>query len=141
MSISRIATRVSAVVVAAAFVFAGIQTYEAVAGTAMSAEAVNQSEQQAAKAKLTRVEAKKVCMINEEVFERDQIPVEVNGKTYYGCCDMCTKALTREAARRIAIDPISGAEVDKADAVIGADEDGNVVYFENEETFRQYNEQ
>ena len=88
---------------------------------------------------LQRVEAKKVCMINEQVFEKDQIPVEVDGKTYYGCCEMCKAKLASYDETRVAVDPVSGKKVDKADAVIAADEDGSVFYFENEKNLATFN--
>ncbi|MES1243823.1 MAG: hypothetical protein ABUT39_19615 [Acidobacteriota bacterium] len=87
---------------------------------------------------LQRVETKKVCMVNNQVFEKDQIPVTVEGKTYYGCCEMCKERLTKDAAMRSAVDPVSGKTVDKATAVIGALPDGKVLYFESETTFGQY---
>ena len=90
---------------------------------------------------LTKVEPKTVCMINEQAMGKDQIPVEVEGKTYYGCCEMCKKALAENAAKRVAIDPISGKQVDKAKAVIGAQQDGRVFYFENDENLAKHNAQ
>lgn len=87
---------------------------------------------------LQRVETKKVCMVNNQVFEKDQIPVTVEGKTYYGCCEMCKERLSKDAAIRSAVDPVSGKPVDKATAVIGALPDGKVLYFESETTFGQY---
>jgi len=87
---------------------------------------------------LQRVETKKVCMVNNQVFEKDQIPVTVEGKTYYGCCEMCKERLTKDAAIRSAVDPVTGKTVDKATAVIGALPDGKVLYFESETTFGQY---
>jgi YHS domain-containing protein len=89
--------------------------------------------------KLTKVEPKTVCMINEHAMGKDQIPVEVDGKTYYGCCDMCKKALATDASKRNAVDPVSGKLVDKATAVIAAQEDGRVFYFESDETLEKYN--
>ena len=89
--------------------------------------------------KLTKVETKTVCMINEQAMGKDQIPVEVEGRTYYGCCEMCKKALASDAAKRVAIDPVSGKQVDKATAVIAAQEDGRVFYFESDETLAKYN--
>ena len=73
---------------------------------------------------LTRVEAKRVCMVNDTVFPRDQIPVEVEGKVYFGCCEMCKGRLAKDQAIRMSVDPISGKPVDKATAVIGADAEG-----------------
>ena len=87
---------------------------------------------------LKRVEAKKVCMVNNAVFEKDQIPIAVEGKTYYGCCDMCKERLAKDAEARTGVDPVTGKKVDKATAVIAALADGTVLYFESEETFKKY---
>src|SRR5258705_11912729 len=70
--------------------------------------------------KLTKVEPKTVCMINEHAMGKDQIPVEVEGKTYYGCCEMCKKALATDASKRMAVDPVTGNQVDKATAGIAS---------------------
>lgn len=91
-----------------------------------------------AKPTLKRVETKKVCMVNNAVFEKDQIPVQVSGKTYYGCCEMCKERLAKDAAARTATDPVTGKTVDKATAVIAAKADGTVLYFESEKTLEQY---
>lgn len=85
-----------------------------------------------------RVEPKKVCMVNERYMADDQIPVNVGGKTYYGCCAMCKTALAQDASKRTAIDPVSKRPVDKAVAVIGADKRGRVYYFENEANLRAF---
>ena len=87
---------------------------------------------------LKRVETKKVCMVNNQVFEKDQIPVSVQGKTYYGCCEMCKERLAKDANARTATDPVTGKTVDKATAVIAAQADGSVLYFENEKTLETY---
>ena len=91
--------------------------------------------------KLSRVETKTVCMINEHAMGKEQIPIEIEGRTYYGCCDMCKKALAADAAKRVAVDPVSGKQVDKATAVIAAQGDGRVFYFESEESLAKYNKQ
>ena len=93
----------------------------------------------APKPALTKVEPKTVCMITEHAMGKPQIPVTVDGKTYYGCCDMCKKTLATDASKRVATDPQSGAEVDKAVAVIGADADGKIFYFENDKNLKAYN--
>jgi YHS domain-containing protein len=85
-----------------------------------------------------RVQAKRVCMVNDTVFPKDQIPVTVDGKTYFGCCEMCKGRLGQDAAIRQATDPVSGKPVDKASAVIGARPDGSVLYFESEKTLAAY---
>lgn len=87
---------------------------------------------------IEKVAPNRVCMVNNTVFPKDQIPVEVAGKTYYGCCEMCKGRLASNAGLREAVDPISGKSVDKAKATIGAKPDGGVLYFENEKTFQQY---
>ena len=90
---------------------------------------------------LKKVDSKTVCMVNEQAMGKDQIPVEVDGKTYYGCCEMCKKALVDNAGKRVAVDPITGKQVDKATAVIAAQEDGRVWYFESDETLAKHNAQ
>jgi YHS domain-containing protein len=102
-----------------------------VAGMALAGEAGVRPE-------LKRVEAKKVCMVNNQLFEKDQIPVAFEGKTYYGCCEMCKEKLTKDVASRTGTDPVTGKKVDKATAVIGAQPDGKVFYFESEKTMAEY---
>ena len=97
-----------------------------------------QYEHMAEAKSVRQVEASKVCMVNDSVFDRDQIAVEVGGKTSYGCCPMCKDRLNQDASIRKATDPISGAEVDKAAAIIGADESGKVYYFETEENLHKH---
>jgi len=87
---------------------------------------------------IRRVEAKKVCMVNNQLFEKDMIPIAVEGKTYYGCCEMCKERLAKDAAARTAVDPVTGKKVDKATAVIAALKDGSILYFESQTTFDQY---
>jgi YHS domain-containing protein len=84
------------------------------------------------------VEAKKVCMVNNMAFDKDQIPTTVEGRTYYGCCPMCKEKLEKDASLRSAVDPVSGKKVDKATAVIVAQADGKVLYFESQETLAKF---
>ena len=79
-----------------------------------------------------------VCMVNDMDMGKAQIPVTVEGRTYYGCCAMCKERLTKDAAVRSAIDPVSGKSVDKAKAVLGKRPDGSVLYFESEKNLREY---
>lgn len=88
--------------------------------------------------KLRKVETKYVCMVNNAVMGKPQIPVKVDDKTYYGCCEMCVKTLKGQSISRFAIDPVTGKKVDKAKAVIGAKPNGEVLYFENEKTFNAF---
>lgn len=79
-----------------------------------------------------------VCMVNNQFMGRPQIPIEVDGRTYYGCCDMCKGRLGNDPSSRVSSDPVSGNTVDKATAVIGRAGDGRTLYFENEQTFAAY---
>jgi YHS domain-containing protein len=87
---------------------------------------------------LERVDATKVCMVNDHFMAAPQIPVAVEGKTYYGCCPMCERRLREQPDSRFGIDPVSKKRVDKAGAVIGKFESGKVLYFESEQTFQAY---
>jgi YHS domain-containing protein len=89
--------------------------------------------------KVVRVEPKNVCMINDRSMAMEQIPVAVEGRTYYGCCPMCKERLLKDASSRFAIDPVTGRKVDKAKAVIGALPGAAVLYFESAETLAKYN--
>jgi len=94
------------------------------------------SEAQAAE--LKRVPTEQVCMVNDAFMGKKQIAIPVQGKTYYGCCQMCVSTLTNDAEERQAVDPVNGHTVDKANAVIGALPDGSVFYFENEKNLNAY---
>jgi len=92
-----------------------------------------------ASAALTLVtQANQVCMVNNQFMGQEQIPVEVEGKTYFGCCEMCKGRLERDPSSRSAKDPVSGKLVDKATAVIGKRASGDVLYFESKETFERF---
>jgi YHS domain-containing protein len=80
----------------------------------------------------------KVCMVNDRYMGTAQIPVDVGGKRYYGCCAMCKERLAKDRQARMAVDPVSGKEVDKATAVIGQRPDGSVLYFENDANRKKY---
>jgi len=73
-----------------------------------------------------------VCMVNNNYMGVAQIPVEADGKIYYGCCEMCVSKLTSNSNNvRYAVDPLSKESVDKAQAYIMMDPVGNgkVLYF------------
>ena len=78
-----------------------------------------------------QVPSKHVCFITGKRYDKT-LPAEViNGKKYYYCHEDCFNQLKSDPATRTAIDPMSGVKVDKADAVVGVDKNGNVFYFEN----------
>ena len=81
-----------------------------------------------------------VCMMNNAYMGKEQIPVAVDGKTYYGCCEGCKKSLAENAAFRSAIDPFSGNPVDKANAFIAPEHAGSqkVLYFESKGNYENF---
>ena len=89
-------------------------------------------------AAIQRVPSTHVCMMNNRFMGAAQMPVQVEGKTYYACCDMCVKRLNADPGIRSAIDPITKKPVDKSNAVIGKLPSGDVVYFESEASLRRY---
>lgn len=114
-------------------------TSQAVSSPAVSAPAaVTPAPSAAGTAELTAVDPSLVCMINDQFMGKAQIPVIIEGRTYFGCCPMCKQKLEASAEARSAIDPVSGRPVDKARAVIGRRADGSVLYFESAETLARY---
>lgn len=84
---------------------------------------------------------KQVCMVNNAYMGKDQFEVPYDGKTYYGCCNMCVERIPNDETARIAKDPFTGKEIDKADAyIVLKDQQGNVDYFENEENYKKYSQ-
>ena len=88
--------------------------------------------------RLTPIESKYVCMINDDSYLSEQILVQVDGKDYYGCCMGCKAKLENDPSSRFAIDPVSGNRVDKATAVIGAAPNMDVYYFENLDNLEKF---
>lgn len=81
-----------------------------------------------------------VCMVNNAYMGKDQFLVEFEGKQYYGCCEMCVKTIQNQKQVRVALDPFTGKEVDKAAAFIALKPGSNsdVLYFESEENYRKF---
>lgn len=121
------------------FVIALALVLMAAVGVLAEKEGAKKAAPAPANDKAVLVQAKNVCMINDRSMANEQIPVEVDGKTYYGCCPMCKERLAKDEASRYAIDPVSGKKVDKARAVIGALPGAAVLYFENEANLQRYN--
>lgn len=77
-----------------------------------------------------------VCMINNAFMGKDQIPVPVGNKVYYGCCEGCVDKLTNIEETRYATDPLTGQKVDKADAFVVLKPGGStVLYFASKEHY------
>ncbi len=88
---------------------------------------------------LSRVtDTSQVCMANDQFMGRAQIPIEVQGRTYYGCCPMCKDRLANQPELRTATDPVTNEPVDKATAVIAQNAAGKVLYFTSEDTLLRY---
>ncbi len=79
-----------------------------------------------------------VCMVNDTVMDRKQIPVKVDGRTYYGCCNGCVAAIKNDPSVRFAKDPVTGRKVDKSKAVIISGPRGTALYFESMKTAEKY---
>ena len=80
-----------------------------------------------------------VCMVNDAYMGKQQMAIPVNGKTYYGCCQMCVKTLNDNEQARTGIDPFSKQKVDKTEAfIVVMAVDGKVAYFESEENFLKF---
>lgn len=87
------------------------------------------------------VETSQVCMVNDTFMNKPQIPVSVEGKTYYGCCEGCVGRLKGDRSVRFSKDLVTGREVDKAAAYIAMQPDGTVLYFESMETAKKHETQ
>lgn len=99
--------------------------------TSCSGSGSSKPEGQAIAPGVIQLRNKQVCMVNDRYFNKDQMPVPVNNKVYYGCCAACVGALQNNTASRYAPDALTQEKVDKATAVIipkPGTEDG-VLYF------------
>tara|TARA_R110002049_G_scaffold37314_1_gene117740 strand:+ start:1094 stop:1519 length:426 start_codon:yes stop_codon:yes gene_type:complete len=87
----------------------------------------------------SQVPNKLVCMVNNAYMGKPQIAVPVNGKTYYGCCQMCVGTLNEKESARTGIDPFSNKPVDKTEAyIVLMKKEGEVAYFESKENYLKY---
>jgi hypothetical protein len=83
-------------------------------------------------------DARLVCMVNNMYMASPQEPVQVEGKTYFGCCPACRDRLTTDASLRTARDPVTNEVVDKSRAVLARDDRNAILYFASADTMRQY---
>ncbi|MCH5688793.1 hypothetical protein LWM68_33775 [Niabella sp. W65] len=78
-------------------------------------------------------------MVNDAYMGKKQFDVKFQGKTYYGCCEMCKERIPKDASVRVATDPYSHKQVDKAVAVIAVTgNNGEVSYFESKDNYDNY---
>ncbi|MCF6214264.1 MAG: hypothetical protein L3J45_09600 [Flavobacteriaceae bacterium] len=91
--------------------------------------------------KTVQLKSSYVCYVNDRFMGAEQIPVAVDGKTYYGCCAGCVDKLKKNLGNvRYATDPLTGTKVDKATAfiVLKPHANGVVLYFESEDNYKKY---
>lgn len=76
------------------------------------------------------VQNEKVCMVNDRYMVVKQLPVEVDGIIYYGCCENCVAKIQNNIGDvRYGRDPITGDKVDKANAIIVQNKKNGVVFY------------
>lgn len=80
-----------------------------------------------------------VCMVNDAYMGKEQLAVPFDGKTYYGCCQICKERIPQDESVRYAVEPRTLNKVDKATAyiVLIGDQD-EVAYFENQASYEQF---
>lgn len=80
-----------------------------------------------------------VCMVNNAYMGKKQFEVPFDGKTYYGCCNMCVERIPVDKDARTAVDPYSSKSIDKSEAyIVLVGGQGQVAYFENEENYKNF---
>ena len=89
---------------------------------------------------LKRIASSNTCMGSNQAQEKAQNYAMVDGKSYYGCTDMCIANLKKHTGFRYGRDPVSGNRVDKALAIVGAKKNGQLLYFESERNLLAYRE-
>ncbi|HYQ57532.1 MAG TPA: TRASH domain-containing protein [Draconibacterium sp.] len=85
--------------------------------------------------------ANRICMVGNEIKFRENLPVNIGGKTYWACCNNCEAQLNRNYKNaRFATDPYSGTKLSKAEAVIfqNPDDKGKVLFFESKSNYDNY---
>lgn len=88
--------------------------------------------------KVKQVSKEYVCMTQDSVFQRKLSPVVVNGKTYFGCCQGCVKAMKENPKKYCySRDPVTDEIVDKAEAFI-MNFRGKALYFKGEENAKKF---
>lgn len=91
-----------------------------------------------AKQSIEPVKHSDVCMVQNRYGIMKMIPVPIDGKTYYGCCQGCVARLKFRPEVRFAKDPVTGKDIDKASAFIVGNPDGTVTYFESRDTAEEF---
>lgn len=107
-----------------------------------STDAIQQQAEHPATDSIKQILNKQVCMVNNKFMNKDQTPVPVGEKIYYGCCQGCVSTLKNDTTSRYETDPVTGEKVDKSNAVIiikpGTKDE--VLYFKSEPNAKKYME-
>ncbi|MCF6181177.1 hypothetical protein [Lutibacter sp.] len=88
-----------------------------------------------------KLKSSEVCYVNNAFMRTEQIPVIVDGKTYYGCCQGCVSKLKNNLnGVRFGVDPLTGEKVDKATAyiVLKPNSKSDVLYFASEKNYNEF---
>lgn len=117
---------------------------EATIPTQTSTKAISQSipvqeTEQFGYKKGQQVPNDQVCMVNDAFMGKKQIEVALDGKMYYGCCNMCKERIPKEEKVRYGIDPFTGEKVDKATSyIVLIGNNGEVAYFANKANYEKF---
>lgn len=87
---------------------------------------------------LSRVDMSKVNMVTNRVADKALSAVTVDGSTYYVPNKDYEAAFNMNLSLRFAVDPITSKRIDKSEALVLADSEGRVFYFESEKTYRDF---
>jgi YHS domain-containing protein len=82
-----------------------------------------------------------VCMVSGIVKDKAIKPIEINGKTYWGCCGNCLTQLKNNIKNVLfAKDPVSGAMISKSGALkrLNPENKKYVLYFETDKNYELY---
>lgn len=73
-----------------------------------------------------------VCMMQDMILTKPGVPIQYQGKTYYGCCEMCKEKIRIDPKKYTrSLDLVSGKLIDKSTAFIFG-LNGDAYYFSSE---------
>ncbi|MFQ5353855.1 MAG: hypothetical protein ACE5DR_02810 [Thermodesulfobacteriota bacterium] len=87
---------------------------------------------------LKRVDNNDVNMVTNRLSVKGQKAVHLDGKDYYVPNDEYGLAFSLNPSLRFATDPVTGRKVDKSGALVYADYENKVLYFESEESYQDF---
>lgn len=87
---------------------------------------------------LKRVKANEVNMVTNRYTKETLSETILSGKVYYASGEMVAWTLQQNPSLRFTKDPLTHKIVDKSDAVIYVDASGRALYFESDETYKNF---